>query len=184
MSTGNDEPRFRPLAREECESLLARNRVGRIAFARGNRVDVIPLHYVFADGVLCGRTARGTRLEKASENFSNAWPAAFEVDEVEELFDWRSVVVHGNLHAAVPGDAEWQRNKRDWEKAVRALRTLVPEAFSSDDPTSFRDVLIRLDVVEISGREATPPLRSLSPRAVSGRRRSGQGRRGPGKAAA
>src|SRR6187549_2385711 len=103
-------PRFRLLAREECLSMLARNRVGRIAFARGNRVDIIPVHYVFDDGVLCGRTARGTRLETTSRNFSNAWPAAVEVDEVDGLFEWRSVVVHGNVHAATPGDAEWRRN--------------------------------------------------------------------------
>jgi uncharacterized protein len=184
MWSGDDEPRFRLLTREECESLLARHRVGRIAFARGNRVDIIPLHYVFADGVLCGRTERGTRLERTSRNFANAWPAAFEVDEVDELFDWRSVVVHGNLHAATPGDAEWQRNTRDWEMALRSFRTLVPEAFSDGDPTPFRGVLIRLDVSEISGREARPPLRSLLPRAVSGRRRSVQGRRRPRRAAA
>ncbi len=162
MCSGDDEPRFRLLPGEECESLLARHRVGRIAFARGNRVDIIPLHYVFADGVLCGRTERGTRLERTSRNFANAWPAAFEVDEVEGLFDWRSVVVHGNLHAATPGDAEWQRNKPDWEMALRSFRTLIPEAFSDDgDPTPFRGVLIRLDVAAISGREASPPLGAL-----------------------
>src|SRR5688500_16024319 len=109
MPNDHDAPWFRVLAREECQSLLARNRVGRIAFERGNRIDTVPIHYVFANGGLCGRTARGTRLARASENFSNAWPAAFQVDEVDGLFDWRSVVVHGNLHAATPGDEEWRR---------------------------------------------------------------------------
>lgn len=161
MPNHDDRSRFRVLTREECQSLLARNRVGRIAFARGHRIDIVPLHYVFANGVLSGRTARGTRLDRASENFSNAWPAAFEVDEVEGLFEWRSVVVHGNLHAATPGDEEWRRNAPDWERTVRAFRTLVPEAFSGGDPTPFRDVLVRLDVVEISGREARAPLPAL-----------------------
>ena len=155
MPRGAPGPRFRALAREECQSLLARNRVGRIAFARGNRIDIVPLHYVFANGVICGRTAPGTRLERASENFANAWPAAFEVDEVDGLFDWRSVVVHGNLHAATPGDEEWRRDTSDWERALRSFRALIPEAFSDGDPTPFRDVLVRLDVVEISGREAS-----------------------------
>jgi uncharacterized protein len=158
----NDAPRFRPLAREECESLLARNRVGRIAFQRGHRVDIVPVHYVFAHGVVCGRTARGTRLAKASENFPNAWPAAFQVDEVDGLFDWRSVVVHGNVHAATPGDQEWRRNPREWEKVVRSLRILIPATLSDGDPTAFRDVLIRVDVAEISGREARPPLFPLA----------------------
>jgi uncharacterized protein len=163
-------PRFRVLRRAECEALLARNHVGRIAFAQGNRIDIIPLHYVFADGVLCARTAPETRLERTSQNFNDAWPAAFEVDEVEELFRWRSVVVHGNFHAAVEGDDEWLREKADWEKAAQAFRRLIPDAFTEKDPTRFRDVVIRVDVAEISGREAERP-------APPGRRR-------PGKAAA
>lgn len=159
MPSDGHRPRFRILTRHECESLLARNSVGRIAFVRGNRLDIIPLHYVFADGVLCARTAHETRLEKTRENFYDSWPAAFEVDEVDALFRWRSVVVHGNFHAAVHGDAEWRRNKADWKKAVQAFRTLIPDAFTARDPTGFRDVVIRVDVAEVSGREARPAVR-------------------------
>jgi nitroimidazol reductase NimA-like FMN-containing flavoprotein (pyridoxamine 5'-phosphate oxidase superfamily) len=151
-------PQFRVLTRPECELLLTRNSVGRVAFVRTSRVDIIPIHYVFTGNALCGRTARGTRLEETSANFSDSWPVAFEVDEVEGLFQWRSVVVHGNLHAAAEGDAEWQRNVRDWEEAMRAFRTLIPDAFTARDPTGSRDILIRIDVAEVSGREALPGL--------------------------
>jgi len=154
MKDHDGVPSFRALGRAECAVVLARNRVGRIAFARGNRVDIIPLHYVFADGVLCGRTARDTRLSSASRNFSNAWPVAFEVDEVDGPFEWRSVVVHGNLHAAAVGDLEWRRDEAKWGKVVRALRMVVPEALTNRDPAPFRDVLVRVDLAEISGREA------------------------------
>jgi uncharacterized protein len=151
-------PQFRVLTRAECESLLTRNSVGRIAFVHANRVDIIPIHYVFSGSALCGRTARGTRLDETSQNFSDSWPVAFEVDEIEGLFRWRSVVVHGNLHAAAEGDAEWKRNVRDWEEAMRSVRTLIPQAFTERDPTAFRDILIRIDVAEVSGREALPGL--------------------------
>jgi nitroimidazol reductase NimA-like FMN-containing flavoprotein (pyridoxamine 5'-phosphate oxidase superfamily) len=165
MAHTDRAPEFKILPRQECDCLLARNRVGRIAFARGGRVEIVPLHYVFADRVLCGRTARGTRLDAASENFSNAWPAAFEVDEVDGILDWRSVVVHGNLHAAVKGDAEWRRDRPRWEKALRAFRRVFPDAFTENDPAAFRDVILRLDVAEVSGREARP----LDPDAGTGR---------------
>jgi len=156
-------PQFRVLTRTECESLLTRNSVGRVAFVRANRVDIIPLHYVFSGRALCGRTARGTRLEEASANFNDSWPVAFEVDEIEGLFRWRSVVVHGNLHAAAEGDAEWRRDVQGWEEARRSFRSLMPDAFSDDDPTGFRDILIRIDLAEVSGREALPaPARSSS----------------------
>jgi nitroimidazol reductase NimA-like FMN-containing flavoprotein (pyridoxamine 5'-phosphate oxidase superfamily) len=149
-------PQFRVLSRPECEALLVRNSVGRVAFVHGHRPDIIPIHYVFSGHAVCGRTAPGTRLDEASRNFSDAWPVAFEVDEVEGLFQWRSVVVHGNLHAAAEGDAEWQRSVREWEEAMRSFRTLIPAAFTARDPTAFRDLLLRIDVVEISGREALP----------------------------
>jgi hypothetical protein len=149
-------PRFRILGPHECESILARNSAGRVAFVRGHRVDIIPLHYVFAKGVVCGRTAQGTRLEDTGDNFYGSWPVAFEVDEIEGLFRWRSVVVHGNLHTAAQGDAEWQRDTPAWEETMRSFRTLMPEAFTDKDPTRFRNILIRIDAAEVSGREAGP----------------------------
>jgi len=154
MNDHDAVPRFRSLRREECAVVLARNRVGRIAFARGNRIDIVPLHYVFADGELYGRTAPDTRLRGAGRNFSNAWPVAFEVDEVDGPFEWRSVVVHGSLHAAAVGDPEWRRDEAKWGRVARALRRVDPEAFTEGDPAPFRDVLVRVDLAEISGREA------------------------------
>ena len=156
MTEPDGTPYFRILDVEECESLLARNSVGRIAFSRGNRIEIIPLHYTFARGVLCGRTARGTSLEETGDDFHGSRPVAFEVDEVEGLFRWRSVVVHGNLHAAARGDLEWKRNTGDWEEALRSFRTLMPDAFTENDRTRFRNILIRIDAAEVSGREAVP----------------------------
>ena len=154
MRDRDDATGFTVLPPEECGCLLARNRLGRIAFERRGRVEIVPLHYVFADGVLCGRTARGTRLQAASENFSNTWPAVFEVDEVDGVFDWRSAVVRGNLHAAVKGDDAWRRDQPRWERALRAFRRVFPEAFTDGDPAAFRDVILRVDVAEVSGRQA------------------------------
>ena len=46
-----DVPRFTVLERfRECETILARNNVGRIDFALQYRVSVVPAHYVYEDG--------------------------------------------------------------------------------------------------------------------------------------
>jgi nitroimidazol reductase NimA-like FMN-containing flavoprotein (pyridoxamine 5'-phosphate oxidase superfamily) len=156
MSEPVPVPQFRALSREACEAVLARNFAGRIAYVRANRVEIIPIHYVFAAGAVLGRTAPGTSMEEASHNFYGSWPAAFEVDEIEGLFQWRSVVVHGSFRAALPGSAEWKRNPHDWEDASRAFQTLIPDAFTERDPTGFRSVVIRIEAAEISGREALP----------------------------
>ena len=91
-------PVIRSLDRTECEALLARNHIGRVAYALHDRVSITPLHYVFLDGWLYGRTSHGAKIGIVAHNH---W-VAFEVDEVARLFDWRSVVVHGGGTPTIP----------------------------------------------------------------------------------
>ena len=154
--TVQSRPKFRRLSPEECKEILARNHVGRLAYALGARVDIEPLHYVYADGWIYGRTSHGAKLDATGNNFYGWWPVAFEVDEVEGIFAWRSVVVHGGMNTA-PSEGEPTEQEREiWEAALEKVRTLIPETFGEDDPTPFRTVLFRISVTEVSGREATP----------------------------
>jgi nitroimidazol reductase NimA-like FMN-containing flavoprotein (pyridoxamine 5'-phosphate oxidase superfamily) len=152
------KPRIRTLDREECEQILSRNHVGRLAYAWKNHVDIEPLHYVFAGQWLYGRTSRGTKLVVTGEQW---WPVAFEVDEVEGLFQWRSVVVHGGFYGIAEGGPEWQEAARN--QGLELLRTLLPETLTPDDPAPHRTVLFRIALQELSGREATPGVPAETP---------------------
>lgn len=154
MATRIDRPTFRELAREECEAVLARNHVGRIAWAHANQIRIEPVHYVHAGRWLFGRTSPGAKLDTLGGNFYRAWPVAFEIDEVEALFRWRSVVVRGGFYALDEHGADWER--AEWRTGVEQLRTLVPETFTPDDPAAFRTVLFRIAAQDVTGREATP----------------------------
>jgi nitroimidazol reductase NimA-like FMN-containing flavoprotein (pyridoxamine 5'-phosphate oxidase superfamily) len=123
--------------------------VGRIAFAFRDRVDIEPIHYVYHEGWIYMRTGPGSKLSKLAHS---PW-VAFEVDEVDGVFDWRSVVVHGTVHAMTPGGTDAHR--RDYERAVGLLRKLVPETFTSADPVPFRTVVLRLNTDEAAGRAAS-----------------------------
>lgn len=144
-------PLIRTLNRAECDAVLARNHVGRIAYARGNRIDIQPIHYVFREAWIYGRTRHGALLESTGGTW---WPVAFEVDEAEGLFRWRSVVVHGGFYVIPPEGAPGELE--EWDRAVELLRTLIPETFTADDPLAFRQVLFRIAVQDVSGREALP----------------------------
>ena len=144
-------PRIRELDRDECVAILARNHVGRIAYARQNHVDIEPLHYVYHDGWLYGRTSHGAKTEATGTTW---WPVAFEVDEVEELFRWRSVVVHGGFY--VMDDDRSEVDRDEWRQGVELLRTLLPETLTAGDPVAFRTVVFRMAVQEVTGREAVP----------------------------
>jgi uncharacterized protein len=150
MST-TPAPRIRSLDRAEIDQILARNYVGRLAYAWKNHVDIEPLHYVYDSGWIYGRTSAGTKLEATGETWA---PVAFEVDEVEGIFQWRSVVIHGGFYVLDEAGAEWEQ--AEWRRGVELLRRLIPETLSENDPVAFRTVIFRIAVQEASGREATP----------------------------
>ena len=140
------EPNVVVLDRKACEELLARHNVGRLAYSFRDRVDIEPLHYVYSEGWLYGRTQEGTKLRTLARH---PW-VAFEVDEVEALWKWRSVVVKGRME--FPNPAEFPVERDRYDEAVAAFRKLVPNAFAEGDPTPARDVVWAIPVHIMEGR--------------------------------
>ena len=144
-------PRFRTLDRSEIDAILARNHVGRLAYLTESHVDIQPIHYVYDDGWIYGRTSEGAKLQATGHMWS---PVAFEVDEIHDVFHWRSVVVHGGFYVIPHDGAAWE--KEEWARGVQLLRRLIPETFTEADPVAFRTILFRIAVQQATGREATP----------------------------
>jgi len=148
------EPRIRELDRPEIDAILARNHVGRMAYERRSRVEIEPIHYVYADGWLYLRTSQGEKYRSIAQSFYSIISVAFEVDEVDALFRWRSVVVHGSAYL-IPHPRDGG-DPAEWSAAVTQLRKLIPEAMTGSDPVPFRSLLFRIAVQEATGRECTP----------------------------
>lgn len=149
---------FRELSRDETEALLSRNKVGRLAFSVHDRVDIQPIHYVYERGWIYGRTSEG---EKITTLEHNRW-VAFEVDEVEDIFNWRSVVVHGSFWKLHPRGSPHAEEL--WTHAVDLVSRIVPGALTERDPVAFRHALFRIAVSDASGREArTKPVEKSDP---------------------
>ena len=125
-------PKFSDLTSKECRQLLERHHAGRLAFTFHDRVDIEPIHYVFHDGWLYGRTSPGSKLEPLGHNH---W-VAFEVDEAEDVFTWRSVVVHGALYLLAPDGPA--REAEAWERAIELLQDLVPGTWTNFRQTTRR----------------------------------------------
>jgi len=125
-----------------------RNHVGRVAFTFQDHVDIEPIHYVFSYGWIYGRTSQGTKLSVIAHH---RW-VAFEVDETEGVFDWRSVVVKGAFEI-VKADTSTRQDPA-FTQGVALLRSIVPETLAADDPVPFRGVMFRIHMDEVTGREA------------------------------
>jgi uncharacterized protein len=142
-------PTFRELTEAECEKVLSRNHVARIAFSFRDRVDIEPVHYVYERGWLFGRTSPGSKLITLAHSH---WIAA-EVDEIDGIFDWRSVVVRGGFYTVSPEVPGAEADA--WARGLDLLRTLIPETGTAKDPVPFRSIIFQIRVEEQSGREAT-----------------------------
>lgn len=140
---------IRDLEQTECESLLSRNHVGRIAFTFKDRVDIEPIHYVFFDGAIYARTTPGTKLNVIAHH---PW-VAFEVDEVRGPYDWESVVVKGTVYLVDQDSLE--HSAESYEHAKKVIRAAMPSAFTPVDPFPQRSVLLRIHVNELTGRAAS-----------------------------
>ena len=139
---------IRNLTRAEMEDVLRRHTVGRIAFLNGRRVDIEPISYVFADGALYGRAAPGTRTNALK---SQPW-VAVQVDDIRGPFDWESVVVKGSVYVVEPSPMSPLRERYD--RALRALRSAMPEVLTDRDRAPNRTIVFRLHIDEMEGRAA------------------------------
>jgi hypothetical protein len=109
----------------------------------------VPVHYVYDEGWIYGRTEPEGKLVPILRNRR----VAFEVDEIRGMFSWQSVVVHGSLYLIEPDAGEKEKAAHD--KAVQLLRRILPTTLGKADPVPFRDQLFRIAVSEITGRFAT-----------------------------
>jgi len=146
----NVGPLIRELARNEMEALLARNNVGRLAYAFHDRVDIEPINYVYADGWVYCRTSVGVKLDTIERH---RW-VAFEVDEVRGLFDWQSVVVRGATYVLKADSPQDEREA--FTPGLTLLNQLLPGTLGGNDPVAFRHVVFRIHLDEVTGREAKP----------------------------
>ena len=147
--TPSPPPVFRELDRAECEAILARNQVGRIAFSFHDKVDIEPIHFAHRGEWLYVRTSPGAKIMTVAHN---RW-VAFEVDEIDGTFDWRSVVVRGSAYLIDPEGTK--EDKRVHAEAVELLRGVIPETFRGTDPVGFRHLILRIHLDDVTGRAAT-----------------------------
>jgi nitroimidazol reductase NimA-like FMN-containing flavoprotein (pyridoxamine 5'-phosphate oxidase superfamily) len=81
-----------PLSEAECRRLLANHTLGRVGITSGGLPLILPVHYLYDDGVIVFRTGAGTKLRAAASGDV----LAFEVDayDTESGRGW-SVMVLG-----------------------------------------------------------------------------------------
>jgi nitroimidazol reductase NimA-like FMN-containing flavoprotein (pyridoxamine 5'-phosphate oxidase superfamily) len=143
------QPTFLDLSRVDAVALLRRHDVGRLAFSFHDRVDVEPVSYVLDGEWIYGRTSPGSDFSTTGRS---RW-VAFEVDEIEDRFNWRSVVVHAILYVLEREGGV--RESDDYAHALDVVRVLDAGHSTLSNPASHRAQLFRVHIGDIVGRAAT-----------------------------
>ena len=83
----------------EIEELLAGQKIGRLGCHSQGRTYVVPIAYAYEDGAIVAHSTEGLKLRMKRENPH----VCFEVDAMDDISNWRSVVAWGRfeeLHGA------------------------------------------------------------------------------------
>lgn len=142
---------LRPLSPRQSKAVLARNSVGRIAFAHRGHVNIAPMLYVFIDGWLYARADAALRTAIRR----NRW-VAVEVAEVSGVSEWRSVVARG---ACYPTTAGGSTAADALAAGIERLRNRIPEMSPPGRAAPFRTAIYRVHVDELTGYVARPSRR-------------------------
>ena len=142
------------LNHEEMEALLHTSVVGRIGCYADGRIYVVPITFVYEDGAIVGHSSNGLKMQMMRENPH----VCFEVDAMEDLGNWRSVIAWGRFEELQGAEAD--------HAMASLLARLLPLAVTSEtshppkDLThqnraqlgELRAVVYRVSLTEMTGR--------------------------------
>lgn len=84
---------FGELNNEQIEQVLLANVVGRIGCYADGKVYVVPVTYVYENGVVIGHTGEGLKVSMLRKNPE----CCFEIDAMQNMANWQSVIAWGTF---------------------------------------------------------------------------------------
>jgi nitroimidazol reductase NimA-like FMN-containing flavoprotein (pyridoxamine 5'-phosphate oxidase superfamily) len=107
----------------EIEALLERNAMGRLGCTNGDSVYVVPMSYIYHNNQILAHSTEGKKIE-----FMRSHPkVCFEVDEVENYGNWKSVIVWGNFEEV---EDELEKQEHMELMVEKMMKLKVPETAS------------------------------------------------------
>jgi nitroimidazol reductase NimA-like FMN-containing flavoprotein (pyridoxamine 5'-phosphate oxidase superfamily) len=148
---------FETLSDEQIKSVISNNIVGRLGCHADGKTYVVPISYAFEDNCIYARTFEGLKIDMMRKNPE----ICFQVDEMESMADWRSVIIWGKF--------EELDEKAEREKGLKILMSrilpkissetvkLTPEwPFPGNDLVSIKGIVFRIAIKEMTGRLEKP----------------------------
>lgn len=76
---------------EQIDALLRSEVIGRLGCHADDKTYIVPITYVFDGDAIIGHSAEGMKIDKLRQNPN----VCFEIDKIENMGNWQSVIVWG-----------------------------------------------------------------------------------------
>jgi uncharacterized protein len=112
----------------EIEKLLESETIGRLGCHARGRTYVVPIAYAYDDGSIIAHSSEGLKLRMMRENPN----VCFEIDTMEDISNWRSVVAWGRFEELRGAEAD--------RAMAQLVARLAPIAASLESTHSPKDL--------------------------------------------
>ncbi|MFA6083950.1 pyridoxamine 5'-phosphate oxidase family protein [Mucilaginibacter sp.] len=138
----------------QIENLLKEQVIGRIACQANGDIYLVPVNYVYRNGYIYSHSAEGKKIRMMRENPE----VCFEVDNINSVFRWQSVIAKGTYEEIT--DAE--EKQQAMQGIIHRIMPLVTSPTShpshgiiekdSDVGTTVELIIYRIKLREKTGR--------------------------------
>lgn len=143
------------LTTNEMEIVLKNQVIGHIGCSNGDEIYVVPMSYVYESGYIYAHTWDGKKVQ-----YMRARPKiCFEVDQVSDMANWKTVMIQGEFEELMPGSAERKHALQLLIEGIVPLRSsaiarsLAPEwPFPPKDLDQVNGIVFRIRIKEMTGR--------------------------------
>jgi nitroimidazol reductase NimA-like FMN-containing flavoprotein (pyridoxamine 5'-phosphate oxidase superfamily) len=143
------------LSHDEIEELLLSHVMGRLGCNDGQKMYVVPINYVYDGRYIIAHSLVGMKIEMMRRNPN----VCFEVDEVKDFTNWKSVIAWGEYQELVAERERYAAMKLFVDRMLRMKisETAIPPELSEQrvhprSPGNIRPVIYRILLSEKTGR--------------------------------
>ncbi|MDP9048681.1 MAG: pyridoxamine 5'-phosphate oxidase family protein [Bacteroidota bacterium] len=145
------------LSEQQIEGLLKKQVTGRLGCSVDGITYIVPINYVYRDNTIFGHSAEGKKIEMMRKNPN----VCFQVDHIQTVFKWQSVVAWGRFEEITDLDEKQQA----MQGLIHRIMPLINSASGhpshgitgkeSDIGTTIELIVYKIVLSKITGRFET-----------------------------
>lgn len=145
------------LSEQQIEELLKRQLIGRLGCSANGITYIVPINYVYRDNTIFAHSAEGKKIDMMRKNPS----VCFQVDNIQTVFKWQSVVAWGRFEEITDLDEKQQAMQGLIHRIMPLIDTPAGHpshgitAKESDIGTKIDLIVYKIVLSKITGRFET-----------------------------